>query len=63
MATSGLQEIRSWSMLERLTKAKSAKPGKIYGAPGDGYSGHISLITALVLSPEYPSETVAGPIL
>ncbi len=36
-------------MLERLTKAKSAKPGKIYGAPGDGYSGHISLITALVL--------------
>ncbi|MET3660345.1 ABC transporter permease subunit [Aquamicrobium ahrensii] len=36
-------------MLERLSKAKSAKPGKIYGAPGEGYSSHISLITALVL--------------
>lgn len=36
-------------MLERLTRAKSAKPGKVYGAPGDGYSGHISLATALVL--------------
>jgi taurine transport system permease protein len=49
MATSELQEIRSWPMLERLSKAKSAKPGKIYGAPGDGYSGHISVATALVL--------------
>ena len=36
-------------MLERLSRAKSAKPGKIYGAPGDGSSGHISLLTALVL--------------
>ena len=36
-------------MLERLTRAKSAKPGKVYGAPGDGYSGHISLATALLL--------------
>ncbi len=36
-------------MLERIAKAKSAKPGKIYGAPGDGYSGHISLLTAVVL--------------
>ncbi len=25
------------------------RPGKIYGAPGDGMSGHISLVTALVL--------------
>jgi taurine transport system permease protein len=49
MATSGHREIRSWSMLEGLSKAKSAKPGKVYGAPGEGYSGHISLITALVL--------------
>jgi taurine transport system permease protein len=49
MATSELQEIRSWRMLERLSRAKSAKPGKIYGAPGDGSSAHISLITALVL--------------
>jgi len=36
-------------MLERLSKAKSAKPGEIYGAPGEGYSGHISVITALIL--------------
>ncbi|WP_432289011.1 ABC transporter permease subunit (plasmid) [Aminobacter sp. BA135] len=36
-------------MLERLSRAKSVRPGKIYGAPGDGMSGHISLITALVL--------------
>ncbi|MFU0505926.1 ABC transporter permease subunit [Pseudaminobacter sp. NGMCC 1.201702] len=36
-------------MLERLSRAKSAKPGKIYGAPGEGSSGHISLLTALVL--------------
>ena len=49
MATSELQEIRNWRMLERLSRAKSAKPGKIYGAPGDGSSAHISLITALVL--------------
>lgn len=49
MATSELQEIRNWRMFERLSRAKSAKPGKIYGAPGDGSSAHISLITALVL--------------
>lgn len=36
-------------MLERISKAKSVRPGKIYGAPGEGMSGHISLITALVL--------------
>ena len=36
-------------MLERLTKAKPVRPGKIYGAPGEGMSGHISLLTALVL--------------
>lgn len=36
-------------MLERLSRAKSVRPGKIYGAPGDGTSGPISLITALVL--------------
>lgn len=49
MATSELQEIRNWRMFERLSRAKSAKPGKVYGAPGDGGSAHISLITALVL--------------
>ncbi|CAB3723062.1 MULTISPECIES: ABC transporter permease subunit [Achromobacter] len=28
---------------------KPATPGKVYGAPGAGYSGHISLITSIVL--------------
>lgn len=36
-------------MLERVSRARPVRPGKIYGAPGDGMSGHISLITALVL--------------
>jgi hypothetical protein len=27
-----------------LPKAKAARAGKVYGAPGDGYSGHISII-------------------
>ncbi|SFT53203.1 ABC transporter permease subunit [Mesorhizobium sp. YR577] len=36
-------------MLERLSRAKSASPGKIYGAPGEGMSGYISLVTALTL--------------
>ncbi|MBR7654215.1 ABC transporter permease subunit [Brucella oryzae] len=36
-------------MLEFLTRARPVKPGKIYGAPGDGNSGFISLVTALIL--------------
>ncbi|MGH6807188.1 MAG: ABC transporter permease subunit [Ensifer adhaerens] len=36
-------------MLERVTKAKPVRPGRIYGAPGEGMSGHISLLTALTL--------------
>jgi taurine transport system permease protein len=36
-------------MLDRLSRAKPAKPGKVYGSPGDGKSGHISLMTALAL--------------
>ncbi|MBP1871777.1 putative aliphatic sulfonates transport permease protein SsuC [Ensifer adhaerens] len=36
-------------MLERVMKAKPVKPGRIYGAPGEGMSGHISLLTALTL--------------
>jgi taurine transport system permease protein len=36
-------------MLDRLTRARPVRPGKIYGAPGDGMSGYISLITALTL--------------
>lgn len=36
-------------MLEFITRARPVKPGKIYGAPGDGNSGFISLVTALLL--------------
>lgn len=36
-------------MLDRLTKGRPVKPGKIYGAPGDGNSGFISLITAIII--------------
>lgn len=36
-------------MLERLLKSRSAKPGMVYGAPGEGNSGLISLATALTL--------------
>ena len=36
-------------MLDRVTRAKPAKAGKIFGAPGDGASGLISLTTATVL--------------
>ncbi|MFC6446565.1 ABC transporter permease subunit [Shinella zoogloeoides] len=36
-------------MLDRVTRAKPAKAGKIFGAPGDGASGLISFTTAAVL--------------
>lgn len=36
-------------MLDRVTRARPAKAGKIFGAPGDGASGMISLVTASVL--------------
>ncbi|MBN9075962.1 MAG: taurine ABC transporter permease [Rhizobiales bacterium 65-79] len=36
-------------MLSFMPQAKATRAGKVYGAPGDGYSGHISIITALVL--------------
>ncbi|MBC2885299.1 ABC transporter permease subunit [Ochrobactrum sp. CM-21-5] len=36
-------------MLEFVTRSRPVKPGKIYGAPGDGNSGFISLFTALAL--------------
>ncbi len=49
MAMNVHQETRNWSMLEFLTRARPVKPGKIYGAPGDGNSGFISLVTALIL--------------
>lgn len=49
MAMNVHQETRNWSMLEFFTRARPVKPGKIYGAPGDGNSGFISLFTALAL--------------
>lgn len=36
-------------MLERLTRARPARPGVSYGAPGDGNSAVISLVTAIAL--------------
>ncbi|MGB3391797.1 MAG: ABC transporter permease subunit [Pseudaminobacter sp.] len=36
-------------MLRLGSSAKSVRPGKVYGAPGDGYSVHISIMTAVVL--------------
>jgi len=30
-------------------KARSARPGQVYGAPGDGYSGYISLFTIIAI--------------
>lgn len=36
-------------MFDRLTKGRPVKPGKIYGAPGDGNSAFTSLVTALIL--------------
>ncbi|KOF52909.1 MULTISPECIES: ABC transporter permease subunit [unclassified Achromobacter] len=35
-------------MSER-SRGRPAKPGKVYGAPGAGYSGHISLLTSIAL--------------
>ncbi len=39
---------------------KPAAPGKVYGAPGAGYSGHISLITSLALIGLWFLVTSAG---
>ena len=36
-------------MLDRLTRAKPARPGVSYGAPGEGSSAMISLVTAVIL--------------
>ena len=37
-----------------------AAPGKVYGAPGAGYSGHISLLTSLALIALWFLVTSAG---
>ncbi|MFF7399430.1 ABC transporter permease subunit [Achromobacter sp. NPDC008082] len=39
---------------------KPAAPGKVYGAPGAGYSGHISLITSIALIALWFLVTSAG---
>jgi taurine transport system permease protein len=43
-----------------IPQAKATRAGKVYGAPGDGYSGHISIITALVLFGAWFLVTEAG---
>lgn len=49
MAMNVRRKTCSSSMRSPFSRAKSAQPGKVYGAPGDGKSVHISLITALAL--------------
>ena len=39
---------------------KPATPGTVYGAPGAGYSGHISLLTSLALIALWFLVTSAG---
>ncbi|MGS1107297.1 ABC transporter permease subunit [Achromobacter anxifer] len=47
-------------MASGRTGHKPAAPGKVYGAPGAGYSGHISLITSLALLGLWFLVTSAG---
>ncbi|MGE0283075.1 MAG: ABC transporter permease subunit [Rhizobiaceae bacterium] len=47
-------------MLENVLRARPVQPGKIFGAPGDGKSGMISLVTALVLIALWFLVTQAG---
>lgn len=48
-ATSDKPGRRVSYMRKPLFGFKPAQPGKVYGAPGAGYSGHISLVTSLTL--------------
>ncbi len=47
-------------MFESVFKARSVQPGKVFGAPGDGKSGMISLATAVVLIAMWFLVTEAG---
>ncbi|CAB3668701.1 Putative aliphatic sulfonates transport permease protein SsuC [Achromobacter mucicolens] len=47
-------------MPKRRTGHTPAAPGKVYGAPGAGYSGHISLLTSLALLALWFLVTSAG---
>jgi taurine transport system permease protein len=49
-------------MHNRVSRAKSTQPGKVYGAPGEGKSGLISLITVLTLLMIWSFVTEAGLI-
>ncbi len=49
MAMNELQATRNWPMFDFLFRARPVKPGKVFGAPGDGNSGFISLVTTLLL--------------
>jgi taurine transport system permease protein len=49
MATNASLKAQSGSMHSPFSRAKSVQPGKVYGAPGDGKSGYISLMTAAAL--------------
>src|SRR5690606_16469673 len=48
-ATNAQQANHTSSMPKKLFLRKPATPGKVYGTPGAGYSGHISVMTAIVL--------------
>ena len=43
-----------------LGRRRPAAPGKVYGAPGAGYSGHISLLTSIALLALWFLATNAG---
>ncbi len=47
-------------MASSRPRHKPAAPGRVYGAPGAGYSGHISLITSLALIGLWFLVTSAG---
>ncbi|MBK5568166.1 ABC transporter permease subunit [Ensifer sp. SSB1] len=47
-------------MLDRVTRAKPVKAGKIFGAPGDGSSGLISFATTVVIVALWFTVTEAG---
>src|SRR5690606_34715781 len=51
---------RRWSMFRLGSGGHAVKPGKVYGAPGDGNSLYISIATAVVLIGIWVLVTGAG---
>jgi hypothetical protein len=41
--------------IARLFASKAAAPGQVYGAPGQGKSTTISVVTTIVTKPRWPS--------